>query len=453
MHVIIVGAGEVGFNIAKKLEQEGRDVFLIDNDKHVLEEVSSSLDVQVIEGSGSSPNVLKQAGIDKADMLIAVTNNDDTNMIACLIAKSQPNKIIKVARIANTEIAYNSKIIKPEYLSIDYVINPKRATAIFIEKLLQTPEAGEVFEYLDGEVKLIGLKVDKKNPFVGKHLKEIRRKSLGFDYLITAMLRKNDIIIPSGDNQIKDGDTIYTLIENKNIPKLYKAFEVSMSPVNRVIILGGNTTAFTLAKRLNKDGIDVKIIEKNKARCEELADVLDNVMILNGDATDKDLLVEEGIAKTDCFIAASKDDETNILSCLLATKLGANRAIPLVTKVAYLPLVEKVGIDVAVRPRQIIINHILKFLRRGKMLSVASIGDERAETMEVEVSESSPLLNKPLKNLKVPKGAIIGAIARDGKPIIAKGEDFFKPHDKVIIFSLQSAINSVQQSLTSKLGA
>jgi trk system potassium uptake protein TrkA len=453
MHVIIVGAGEVGFNIAKKLTAEGKDVVLIDDNQESLDEVSSTLDVQTIHGNGSSPGVLKKANIDKANMLIAVTNNDDTNMIACLVAKTQVKPPIKIARISNPEFVNSSKVTQPQYLDIDYVINPKRATGLFIEKLVQIPEAAEVHEYLGGKLKLIGLKVDKRNPFLGKPLKDLKRSTIGFDYLVTAILRKNNIIIPTGNNCMRDGDTVYTLIEQSNLPKLFTAFNCPQSELKKAIILGGGITAETLAKRLSKTGVDVKIIEKNRLKCELMANRLDsNVMILNGDGTDRDLLLEEGIAKTDFFIAVTKDDETNILSCLLASKLGATKVIPLVTKVAYLPLVEKVGIDVAVRPRQIIINHILKYLRRGKVLSVASLGDERAETMEVEISPSSPLINKPLKNIKVPKDALIGAILRDGKAIIPKGEDFFAPNDKAIIFALDSAINSVQQTLTSKLG-
>jgi len=452
MHVIIVGAGEVGYNIAKKLVAEGRDVVLIDNNEDLLEQISSTLDIQTIPGNGASPGALKKAGIEKADMLIAVTNNDETNMISCLIAKTQNRAPIKVARISNPEYTYNSKITHRQYIDIDYVINPKRETALFFERLLHIPEAAEVVEYLEGALKLIGLKVEKENPLVGKPLKDIRRESIGFNYLITAVLRKNSIIIPSGGDSIQVGDTVYTIIETTNLPQLLEAYRVTRKPLNRVMILGGSIVAENLAKRLCKIGVDVKIIERNKKKCLQMASRLDRIMILNGDGTDQSLLVEEGIAKTSAFIATTKEDETNILSCLLASKLGAGRVIPLVNKVDYLPLVEKIGIDVSVRPRQIIVNGILKFLRRGKMLSVASIGDEVAETMEVEVSPGSKLTGKPLNQLRVPRGGIIGAILRDNRAIIPKGDDTFEPGDKVIIFALKSAINDVEQALTSKLG-
>lgn len=451
MEILIIGAGDVGFNIAERLSKEGKDVVVIDSSDRNLKRVRDSLDIKTIHGSGSNPKVLIDAGLKKAEMLIAVTDSDEINMIACLIAGSQANIPVKIARIRNPEYSENTTILDKDHLNIDLAISPEREAARVILKMLEIPHAKSVSEFLNGKVKLFSLKITEESPVTGKTLKNLHFLHPGEKVLITAIYRNDKIIIPKGDDFIYKGDEIFAVTEAGKVTDVFDFFGFEKIKTKRVMIAGGGNIGYFLAKHLEDTGINVKIIEQDEARCEKMATELKKTVVLKGDCSDQALLTEENIANIDCFIAVTNEDEANILSSLLAKRLGARRVITLVNKSSYVPLVSTVGIDVAVSPRLTTVSGIMQFVRKGKVLSVESIHEDDAEAIEVEALETSDIVNKPLKEIREPRGAIIGAIERDDKIIIPTGEDSVLPGDKVLIFTLRSSVPEVEKALMVKM--
>jgi len=451
MQVLIIGAGEVGFNIAEILSRENKDVVVIDSDESRLKRVSDGLDIKTVCGSGSDPQTLSDAGLNRTDMLIAVTDSDEINMIACLIAGSQSNIPVKIARIRNPQYAENTTILDKNHLDIDLAISPERAAADGILKVLDVPYATSVSDFFDKRVKLFSLKISENCPVLGRKLKELSFLHPGEKVLIPAIRRDEKIIIPRGNEPIIAGDEVYAITETANVGRVVKSFGFEVEKVKRVMITGGGRIGLYLAKNLEDRGIGVKIIEIDEKRCETIAAELKKTVVLNGDVSEKELLIEENISDMDHYIAVTNDDETNILSSVLAKQIGAKRVVTLVNKASYIPLTSTVGIDVAISPRLSTVSGILQHARRGKVLSVTSIHEEDAEAIEVIALETSDIVNKPLKEIKYPKGAIIGAIEREGQVIIPKGEDIILPGDKVLIFTLRSSVPDVEKALMVKM--
>lgn len=451
MQILIVGAGEVGYSIAEILSRESKDVVVIDSNEESLARVKDSLDIKTVCGSGSSPQTLLDAGLNQTDILIAVTDSDEVNMIACLIAGSQSNIPVKIARIRDPEYAENTTILDKNHLDIDLAISPERAAADSILKVLDIPHATSVADFLEGKVKLFSLKLGHESPVAGKSLKDLHFLHPGENVLIPAIYRDNRIIIPRGNDTIMEGDEVFAITESDNVKNVLSFFGFGMERVRRVMIAGGGRIGSYLARNLEEHGVGVKVIDRGNERCESLADELKKAVVLKGNVTDQDLLKEENIADMDYYVAVTNDDETNILSSLLAKQTGAKTVVTLVNRAGYVPLISTVGIDVAVSPRLSTVSGILQYVRKGKVLSVTSIHEEDAEAIEVVALETSDIVNRPLKELKEPKGAIIGAIEREGKVIIPKGDDVILPGDKVLIFTLRSSIPDVEKALMVKM--
>ena len=451
MEILVIGAGEVGFNIAERLSKENKDVVIIDSNEASLERIKDSLDIKTVCGSGSNPKTLLEAGLKQAEVLIAVTDSDEVNMIACLIAGSQSNIPVKIARIRNPEYSENTTILDKDHLDIDLAISPERETAKVILKMLNVPQALSVSDFLDGKVKLFSLKIDEDSLVSGKALKDISFLHPGKKVLIPAVNRDGRILIPKGNDKIYAGDEIFVITESDRVNEVVGLFGFETAIIKRVMIAGGGNIGYFLASALEKKGISVKLVERNEERCESLAAELDKTVVLKGDTSDQTLLKEENIANIDCFIAVTNDDETNILSSLLARQMGAKKVIALVNRASYVPLMSTVGIDAAVSPRLSTVSGILQYVRKGKVLSVTSIHESDAEAIEVVALETSDIVNKPLKDIREPKGAIVGAIERDGELIIPCGDDMILPGDRVLIFTLSSSIPDVEKALTVKV--
>lgn len=451
MEILVIGAGEVGFNIAERLSRENKDVVVIDSSEANLQRIKDSLDIKTVCGSGSNPRVLLEAGLKHADMLIAVTDSDEVNMIACLIAGSQSKVPVKIARIRNPEYSENTTILDKDHLDINLAISPEREAAKVILKMQDVPHATSVSDFFEGKVKLFSLKMRPGCPVDGKALKDISFLHPGENVLVPAIYRDGRIIIARGKDIIKGNDEIFVVTESDNVNRVINLFGFEAQTIRRVMIAGGGNIGYYLASHLEKIGLSVKVIEQNEERCEKLASDLTKTVVLKGDTSDQSLLKEENIANVDCFIAVTNDDEANILSSLLAKQMGAKKVITLVNKAGYIPLMSTVGIDVAVSPRLTTVSGILQHVRKGKVLSVTSIHEENAEAIEVIALETSDIVNKPLKDIKEPKGAIIGAIEREGKVIIPKGDDMILAGDRVLIFTLRSSVPDVEKSLTVKV--
>jgi trk system potassium uptake protein TrkA len=451
MRIIIIGAGEIGFNIARKLSSEDKDVILIDSSEERVKSAQECLDVRCILGKGSQPGILKEAGIDTAEMVIAVTDSDEVNMIACLIAGSQSKVPVKIARIRDPDYGSNTTILDKEHLGIDLVINPEREAADKILHLLEFPGATGIVEFAEGKVKLVDFLIEPGNYFAGKKLRELDEMHPDRPVLIASISRGNKLIIPKGEDDIQVGDTISLVTADSTISEVLDVLGKKNGRVKTVMISGVGFVGLYLAQKLEEKGLNVKIIENDAEKCSELAEKLDKAIVLQGDPSDQAMLLDENIADVDAFLAVSRDEEANILSSLLAKRLGAKRVYCLVNKSSYMPVVTTIGVDVMVSPRLAAVSRILQFVRRGKVLSVAQLDGEEAEAIEFVALETSEVVNKRLNTIRFPKGAIVGAVVRGGEVIIPRGKDLILPDDRVIVFALGKAIPKVEKALTVKL--
>lgn len=449
MKTIIVGAGEVGFHIAQKLSEENQDVVLIDMDPQQIKRVAEHLDIQAFLGSGTSPRILRDAGIPDADMLVAATDSDEINLIACLLAKNLNPYLIKVARVRNQEYLQESQLFWPDMLGIDHIINPLSEMVNRIRSLMEVPGASEVVEFVDGRVKLIGFTVEKGSPFVGRKLLSLDREEKKI--LIGAIVRENQVLIPRGEDIILEGDLVYVVVQNSRLQQTTQFFNIKSEALRRVCIVGAGQTGASLAKALDRTKISVKIIERDSDTCAMLSESLDHVIVINGDGTDKGLLEEENIKDMDFMVALTADEETNILISLLAKGLGTGKTIARVSKWSYIPLMTTIGIDIVVSPRLSAVRAILQHIRPGKIISVVPLKGEHAEAIEAEALETSDIVNIPLSKVKMPKGAIVGAIVRGEEIIIPQGDSIIRPKDHLIIFALQRVFPKLEKLLTVKL--
>ncbi len=454
MNIIIIGAGEVGYNLAKKLSKEGHDVVVIDHDPEKVRQIDESLDVKAVLGQGSSPAILNQAGMEEAEMVIAVTDSDEINMVACLIAGTQSKIPKRIARIRNLEYTRETRIFDEQHLDIDLCINPELETAKTIVRLIEHPGSADFAEFAEGRVELIGVKIDEDSYVMGKKLRELQEARAQFPdlkVLIVAISRDDRIIIPNGNETVYMGDLLYAVVDRQSVKDVMAYLRKEEEPVKRILIASGSAIGFEVARQFQDKGIAVRVIEKDVARCERMAESLDKVLILRGEMTDQSLLKEEGIGETDFFISVSDDEDANILSSLLAKRLGAKKTITLVRHLHYLSVLPTIGIDAVVSPRLSAIGRIMHYIRKGKVLSVATLREEDAEVIETVALETSDIVNRPIRELKFPKGALIGAVVRNGDVIIPGGDDVILPEDRVVIFALQSSIPKVEKALMVKL--
>jgi trk system potassium uptake protein TrkA len=451
MSIIIIGAGEVGYHLAYRLTQEKQDVVIIDRDVEKIRRVQNTLDVQAIQGSGGSFSVLRQAGISEASMVIAVTNSDEVNMISCLVAGVQDRVPKKIARVRDPDYSALFPLFDKEHLDIDLVINPDHEVVEMILKLMEVPGAIEVVDFAAGKVRMVGLPLLPDSPLAGKSLVEISRMYPKSGILIVAVQKQDSVFIPKGQDVITPHDLLFMVMAREKTREALDSFGNRLPSTKRVMILGGGLIGLQLAQGLEERGIQVKIIEQNEARCQEIAEKCSRALVLRGDVTYQDLLLEENVKEMDTFIAVTEDEETNVMISLLAKKMGVRRVMTLVNKVGYSPLVHSIGIDVVISPRLAAVNKIMQFLRRGKILSISSLPEETAEAFEAVALETSDIVGRPLRDLQFPKEAIVGALVRGPEVIIPNGSTVVQPGDRVMIFALTTAIKEVEKALTVKL--
>ncbi len=449
MKIIIVGAGEVGFHIARRLSQENQNVILIDKDPQKIIHITENLDVQAIQGGGTSPQALRDAGITDADMLVAATDSDEVNLISCLLAKNLNPYMLKIARIRNPEYLQEKELFGQDLLGIDRVINPELEMVNAIMSVMEIPGASEVIDFVEGQVKLIGITVPADSPFINQTLASLR--SLEEKLLVGAIVRGEQVLIPRGNDMIQAGDLIYVMARNDEVDRVVKVLNPKANILRRVIIIGAGQTGKALASRLDRTKVKAKLIERDNELCTRVAEMLERVIVISGDGTDKDLLQEENVEDVDFVVAVTGDEENNVLISLLAKALGGKRTITRVSKLSYIPLVSAIGIDTVVSARLSAVRAILQHIRRGKIITVAPLKGEHAEAIEAEALETSDIVNVPLSNVKFPKGAIIGAIVRDDQIIIPKGDSIILPKDRLVIFALQQVIPKLEKLLTVKL--
>ncbi len=450
MKVIIIGAGEVGFHIASRLSIENKDVVVIDRNPESLRRVSEEIDAQVLRGSGSSPIILEEAGIKEAEIMLALTDSDETNLVACLAANILSPATKKLARIRNSDFDKYHEILREYAPHIDNVINPEIEVVKTIERLLEVPGAVDVGEFADGRMKLIGIRLDATARLAGIKLSDIKTK-MGRRTLIAAVIRNEKLIIPTGKDRLLPGDLVYFISEADKLTETLSAFDKHAQPLNRVLIVGGGRIGYRLANFLEKKSIYTKIIEKSPERCAQLAEKMNKTVILCGDGSDQSLMIEENISEMDAVITLTDDEETNILVSLLAKRMGVREIITKISKFSYFPLMSMIGIEQVVSPRLSAINTILQHIRKGKVLSAISIKGEEAEVLEAVALPTSDIVGKPLKDISFPKGALLIGIIHNDVVMMPSGDSIVEPDDRIIIFARRKAVQQIEKILTVKV--
>ncbi len=451
MKVIIVGAGEVGFHIASRLALENKDVVVIDTDADALRRVSESLDVHAVCGSGSSPVVLEDAGIKSAEILLAVTDSDEANLVACLVADIVSPATKKLARIRNASYDGYHEHFKEFAPHIDMVINPEIEVVKTIERLIKVPGSVEVEVFAGGKLQFIGMRIEAGSRLAGIKLMDLPSCVDDHAPLIAAVVRHERIIVPSGSDQLLPGDLVYFISEVDKLSGIPQLFGKESKQTKRALIVGGGRIGERLARALEKQSIHTKIIEADQERCRELADKMNKAVILHGDGSDQSLLQEENIQDIDVLITLTNDEETNILVSLLGKRLGAKNTITKIAKFSYFPLMGTIGLEQVVSPRLSAIDTILQHVRKGKVLSAISVHGEQAEVIEAVALATSDIVGKPIRKIAFPKGALLIGIVRNDEVIVPSGESIIEPDDKVVIFATRQVVPKIEKMLTVKL--
>jgi len=451
LKIIIVGAGEVGYNIASRLASENKHVVVIDKTPGAIRRLSEDLDVQAVIGSGSSPAVLLEAGIMDTDILLAVTDSDEINLVACMVTNLLSPTTKKLARIRNSDFDAFHDSFKNQIPHIDTIINPEIEVVNTIRKLMDVPGAQDVGDFLDGKVKYVGIRLDKTSPIAGMPLINFH-KNFGEDRpLIAAIIRNNEVIVPRGTHRIESNDLVYFVSETEKLEKTLNLFGIRTHPVQSALIIGGGRIGARLAKLLERDGVKTKIIEADRKRCNELSVQMEKTVVLHGDGSDQKLFLEESAGQSDVVVSVTNDDETNILVSLLAKSLGVKTTITRIGKASYYPLLASIGIEKVVSPRLSAVSSILQDVRQGKILSDISILGERGEFIEAIALETSDITNRPLKKITFPRGAILVCIIQEGRVMIPSGESVVIPGDRIILFAVKQAVKKLEKLLTVKL--
>ncbi len=442
--VIVVGGGEVGFHLAERLSEETEDVVLIDSCAERAEDVGNRLDIMTVVGNGASLSVLEKAGIRKAKMVLAVTSIDEVNLIVSLAARRLGVEYV-AARISSPDYYQRSSVLSGEALGIDLMINPERECARETLELLQSEVATDVASFADERVRMIGLKVREGARIAGKSLRQLAAELPEHHYATAAIQRGEQTLLPRGDDTIEAGDHIYLLTpqdELGDIPQLtgYEPFKLQ-----RVMIAGGSEEGLQIATLLEQTGVDVTMIERDRKRCLELAEALPKALVLNGDATDLELLEMEGVAGMDAFVASTGNDETNLLISLLAKTVGARKVVTLIDDFSYLQLIPRLEIDASVSPRLSTVNAILRDVRGERITSVATIKGIDAETIEFVVAEGSKIICKRLDEIHFPPGGRLGILVRGEEVIVPQADTEVRAGDHAVMFALPTCIHDIEK--------
>lgn len=437
MKIIIVGAGRVGASLAESLVSEQNDLTLIDPDPAVLSELQNRYDLRTVAGNGILPEVLRQAGAEDADMLVAVTRSDETNLVACRIACTMFNVPRRIARVRSSDLAEQAALEGDEGFNVDHVICPEQSVTEHIERLIEFPEALQVLDFADGRVTLVSVRAFAGGPLVSHPVEEIRQHLPNVDVRIVALFRDNQSLPVDGYTMIQPGDEVFCLSATKDVRKVMAEMRRMTKPVQRVMIAGGGNIGLRLARSLEKS-YQVKVIESNRKRCENLSHaVSSDTLVLYGDATDEDLLDQENVQDVDTFIALTNDDENNIMSALLAKRMGARRVISLIQRKVYAELVQGGQIDIALAPSNATLSELLRHIRRGDVVEVHRLRRGVAEAIEAIAhgdTKSSKVVGRPIEKISLPKGAVIGAIVRGDQVLMAHHDTVIEAEDHVITF-------------------
>ncbi len=436
MKIIVLGAGQVGSTVADNLARENNDVTVVDTKLSVLQDLQNRLDLRTLVGQAPHPEVLRQAGADDADMLVAVTDCDEVNMAACQVAYTLFRTPTKIARLRAKEYMRETALFGNDHIPIDFVISPEMLVTRHIQSLIEFPGALQVLDFANGKLRLIGVTALPGSPIVGHKLKALREHYPDIDTRVAALYRNEQAIIPTGETVIEAGDDVFFLAASKDAITVMSELRSLDKPTKRVIIAGGGNIGRALAQALERK-MDVRVIERSPERAEYLAAELNHALVLQGDAADHEMLIEESIEQTDFFCAVTNDDEANILSSMLAKRVGAKKALTLINRPAYVDLIPETMIDIAVSPHQITIGTLLTHIRRGDVVAVHSLRKGAAEVIEAIAhgdKKTSRVVGRTIEELDLPPDTTIGAVVRGEDVLMAHHDLLIEAEDHIILF-------------------
>ncbi|RKT45144.1 Trk system potassium transporter TrkA [Thiocapsa rosea] len=436
MKIIILGAGQVGTSVAANLVSEANDITVVDHNPDLLRELQDRFDLRTILGHGAHPDVLRRAGAEDADMIIAVTNSDETNMVACQVAYTLFHTPTKIARVRAQSFLDQPKLFGTDALPIDFPISPEALVTEYILRLVENPGTLQVLDFAGGRIRLVAVRAYYGGPLVGHELRTLHEHMPRVEARVAAIYRQDRAIEPQGDTVIEADDEIFFVAAPKHIRSVMSELRRLDRPYKRLIIAGGGNIGTRLAEALELN-YRVKIIERDLKRCKRIAENLEKTIVLHGDAADRDLLLEENIENTDVFCAVTDDDEANILSAMLAKRLGARKVMALINRPSYVELVQSGAIDIAISPQQATIGSLLKHIRRGDVVVVHSLRRGAAEAIEAIAhgdESSSKVIGRSIENIRLPRGTSIGAIVRGDEVLMAHHDTVIAAEDHVILF-------------------
>lgn len=452
MNIIILGAGEVGFYTALRLSGEKHNVVVVDLNAERLHEVSEQMDVRVLQGAGSSPKVLKEAGIEQCDLLMAVTDSDEVNLQACFFSRLLSPGTTRLARVRSEDYLQFINEIGLETVSLHSIINPEFEVAQQIANLIKVPAASSVADFAGGKVKLLGLKPPPTSKLLGKPMAELHAPGLP-PFLVAAIERGGTMVIPRGDDKLHMDDLAYVVAREDSMDAIFRHFGIRNDPVKNVIMIGGGaiTQRLIVMCHAHTPDIRITIVDQDPERCMVLANEYKTNLVLCGDGADINLLEEENLGDSDLFCAVTDNEEDNVLIALLGKKRGARRIVARVASAGYIPLAASLGVDMVVSPRSAAAGAILRFLRRGKVLSVSPMYDYHAEMVELVAQETSSIVGQPLKDLKIPRGILLAAVVHQGEVIIPDGNTIINPGDELVFFIMGDMVKKLEKLISVKL--
>lgn len=455
MKVIVCGAGQVGYAIARRLAAEQNDVIVIDQQPQLVQRVNDTLDVQGMVGFASHPDVLERAGAEGADMIIAVTYSDEVNMVACEVAHALFNIPTKIARVRNQSYLAPEwrALFNRDNLPIDVIISPEIEVAKAVLRRLDAPGTTEMAPFAGDRVRLVGVVCQPECPVVDTPLRQLTELFPTLNIVVVGIMRGERMVAPTGDDRMLVGDEVFFVAEAGQVGRALAAFGHEEQEARRIVIVGGGNIGLYLASEIERAHASVRarVIELNKGRAEDIADKLERTVVINGDALERDILLEANVQNAETVVAVTDEDEVNILASLLAKRNGCQRAVTLVNNAGYTSLMASLGIDAAINPRAITVSTILQHVRRGRIRAVHTLKDGLAEVIEAEALETSSLVGRPLKDARLPSGVIVGAVVRGEQVIIPRGDTVVQAKDRVVIFALAEAVRKVEKMFSVRL--
>jgi trk system potassium uptake protein TrkA len=444
MKIIVIGAGEVGYHIAERLSHESHEIVVIERNPEVCRRVQETLGLAAIEADGSSPRALEEAGVRDATMVIAVADVDEVNIVACAIA-NQYGVRTKIARVRTIELSAHPILAGGKVLGIDLLINPNQVVADEILRVIKTTGAAEVADFAEGRVQLLGVKLGQRAPVVNRRLRDLRSVQSSLSFLVVGIARGERLMVPTADTTLTPNDHVYVVSQREFIPDILVLLGRSQGSTKRVFIIGGGRIGLQVARALDDEGLTVSVMERNRTRCEELAKHLARARIIHGDGTDVRRLLQEGISEADAVATITDDDPANLLAALLGKRHGAKKAIALFKRPDLIPLVESLGIDAGISPRLLTASMILRFVRRGRVVSVFELPESEAETLEVVVLPGTPAVGRSMRDLGLGPDALVGAIVRGEAVLVPEADTTLEVADHVILLALPRAIAAIER--------